>query len=291
MIVAMLALIPFELTLMNLDSPHKDPHRAITIAGCFAFGICFALAAVFAAVRFFKRLGPTVSLGEKTLAFTAKKSGLASLFSGHFEFAGEKIRFARGPFALFAYILLALIIPCSLWVAAFFSLGAKIDSLENASKPNPAMLASFSALRVAAFFLLFFIAIPFFCFVFRWIVEIRTKDAQTRFEGKLAAASGWIALHTLLSIVTFGIYWPVQVILTWKYFFDRVSLKTIVPNVIDADANGPLGRVGFDGSIKKGFALLWIQTLLCAITLGLYFPWAFARTAEYFIGHTFVEMK
>jgi uncharacterized membrane protein YjgN (DUF898 family) len=291
MIVLLLALIPFELALMNLDSPHKDPHRALTVAGCFVFGACFALAFVFVAVKSLRRLSPTVSLGEKALAFTSKKSGLSSLFSGHFEFDGDRIRFSRGGLALFKSTLLGLIVPLSLWAAAFFSLVSKIDSLIKAAKPNPAMIGSLSSLKIAVFILLFFIAIPFGCLLFRWIIEIKTGAVQVRFEGNIAKTFGWIALQTILSIVTMGIYWPAQAIRTWKYFAARVSWKKIVPKGTAIDVNEPVGYAGFDGSMKKGFVLLWTQALLCAITLGLYFPWAFARSAEYFMGHTFVETK
>ena len=291
MIALLLALIPFELALMNLDSPHKDPHRALTVAGCFVFGVCFALAFAFVAVKILRRLSPFVSLGGKTLAFTSKKSGLSPLFSGHFEFDGDRIRFSRGVLALFKYILLGLIVPLTLWAAAFFSLVAKIDSVGKASKPNAAMLGSLSALQIAVFILLFFIAIPFGCLLLRWIIEIKIGDVKVRFEENIAKTFGWIAFQTLLSIVTMGIYWPAQAIRTWKYFAARVSWKRIVPKGAAIDANGTVGRAGFDGSMKKGFVLLWTQALLCAITLGLYFPWAFSRIAEYFIVHTFVETK
>ena len=288
MIAALFALIPLELALMNLDSPHKNPLRALTITGCIVFGICFALAVLFGAVRFFRRLASTISLGEKKLAFTSGKAGIAAGFSGHFEFAGERIRFARGGAVLFGYIMLGLIIPQTLTAAVFFILGSKIESLENGAKPNPAMLTSLTALHAAVFVLFFFAAIPFICLVFRWIIEIKTKDGQARFEGSIASACGWVALQTILSILTIGIYWPLQVIRTWKYFLDRTTWKSIA---LKGTEPVPLARAGFDGSIKKGFALLWTQSLLCAITLGLYFPWAFARIADYLFGHTFVETK
>jgi uncharacterized membrane protein YjgN (DUF898 family) len=291
MIVVLFALIPFELALMNLDSPHKNPLLTLTIAGCIVFGICFALAFVFAAVKLFKSLSPSVSLGEKNLSFISTKSGLASVFSGHFEFSGERIRFSRGAFALFSYILFALIIPLALWFVAFLSLGAKIDSLEKAPKPDPANIGAFSSIQIAVFILLFFVAIPFCCLLLRWIIEFKTGVVRVRFEGKIANACGFLALQTFLSIITLGLYWPAQAIRTWNYFANRISWKRCIPQGTEVDATDLIGRAGFDGSIKKGFFLLWTQALLCVITLGLYFPWAFARSAEYFIGDTFVETK
>ena len=285
MIAILFALIPFELALMNLDSPHKDPHRTLTVACSFAFGCCFMLVVILAAVRLFRLLAPTVSLEDKKLSFASKSRGLASCISGHFEFAGERIRFTRGGPALFKYAVFGLIVPFVLWAFAFFSLGPKIDVLKNVPKPDARLITSLTILDIAVFFLLFFVAIPFESLIIRWAIEVKTRETQVRFEGAISRACAFVALQTLLSIVTIGIYWPIQAIKTWMYFAARVAWKK------QTQTGEERGIAGFDGSIKKGFALLWTQAILCAITLGLYFPWAFARCADYFIGHTFVETK
>lgn len=285
MIAILFALIPFELVLMNLDSPHKNPLRSLTVAGCFAFGLCLALVVIFVAVRLFKILAPTVSLEDKKLSFVSKSRGLASFFSGHFEFAGDRIRFTRGGLALFKYFVFGLAVPFALWCFAFFSLGPKIDALKNTPKPDARLIASLSVLDAVVFFLLFFVAIPFGCLMIRWAIEVKTRETQVRFEGAISRAGVFVAIQTLLSIVTLGIYWPVQAIKTWKYFASHAAWKK------QAQTGEEKGSAGFDGSMKKGFALLWAQAILCALTLGLYFPWAFARCADYFLGHTFVETK
>jgi uncharacterized membrane protein YjgN (DUF898 family) len=80
--------------------------------------------------------------------------------------------------------------------------------------------------------------------------------------------------------VTLGIYWPVLTIKTWSYF----AGKTVV-----IQNNEQTGNFGFEGKTGEGFCLLWGQTLLCMITIGLYIPWAYAKCTNYFINNTFFE--
>jgi uncharacterized membrane protein YjgN (DUF898 family) len=46
---------------------------------------------------------------------------------------------------------------------------------------------------------------------------------------------------------------------------------------------------GFDGPVGRGFLLLWGQTLLVLITLGIYSPWAMARVGRWFAEHTSLD--
>jgi uncharacterized membrane protein YjgN (DUF898 family) len=70
------------------------------------------------------------------------------------------------------------------------------------------------------------------------------------------------------------------IITTWRYF---ASKTVLIQN------NEKTAHFGFEGKTRKGFCLLWGQTLLCIITLGLYLPWAYAKCMNYFINNTYFE--
>ena len=50
-----------------------------------------------------------------------------------------------------------------------------------------------------------------------------------------------------------------------------------------------IGRMGFEGSIKKGFGLLWGQALLSIITIGFYLPWAYPKVARWILESTYYD--
>ena len=47
-----------------------------------------------------------------------------------------------------------------------------------------------------------------------------------------------------------------------------------------------LGRLYFEGKLGEGFLLLWGQCLLSIVTLGIYLPWAIAKTNVWLIGQS-----
>jgi len=65
----------------------------------------------------------------------------------------------------------------------------------------------------------------------------------------------------------------------YKYFAERTEANSAVANK----------KFGYDLESGKDFLFLWGQLLLTAITLGIWFPWAYSRINERVIGKTFVE--
>jgi hypothetical protein len=46
---------------------------------------------------------------------------------------------------------------------------------------------------------------------------------------------------------------------------------------------------GYDLEPKRDFLFIWKQTLLIALTLGVYFPWAVSNISVHIIGKTYIE--
>jgi len=126
--------------------------------------------------------------------------------------------------------------------------------------------------------LLFFLLIPFMYIMYRWYINFSWKDFNIKWETKFWPSVGYILGQCALTAVTAGIYWPAAMLKLYRYF----SNKTVV---VQGDVI--VGHLGFDGSIKKGFGLLWGQALLSIITIGFYLPWAYPKVGRWIAGSTY----
>ena len=75
---------------------------------------------------------------------------------------------------------------------------------------------------------------------------------------------------------------PGYLLRLYRYFVGKTALER---------EGKEIGRLGFEGSIAKGFGLLWGQGLLTLITAGIYMPWAYARVGRWLLGATFHESR
>jgi uncharacterized membrane protein YjgN (DUF898 family) len=87
-------------------------------------------------------------------------------------------------------------------------------------------------------------------------------------------------MQVFLTIITIGIYWPAMYINLYRYFAGKTILEV---------AEKEQARLGFDGKTSSGFALLWGQTLLSILTLGIYLPWAIANCIRFFVNNSWLE--
>jgi uncharacterized membrane protein YjgN (DUF898 family) len=62
------------------------------------------------------------------------------------------------------------------------------------------------------------------------------------------------------------------------------TAKTVLSN-----PGSQIGSLGFDGSIGKGFGLIWGQSLLSLITLGVYIPWGSAKIGRWLLGSSYYQ--
>lgn len=92
--------------------------------------------------------------------------------------------------------------------------------------------------------------------------------------------AGWFIFgQVLLSGITLCLYLPMATIRIWRYYATRT--------VIGEDNIEKI--LGFSMTPKRDYFFILGQMLLTAITLGIYFPWGYARTMSRLIRQTYVE--
>lgn len=98
-------------------------------------------------------------------------------------------------------------------------------------------------------------------------------EQQSYFDGKLAQYVGYRILGFLVTVLTFGIFYPWAFCMTYRW----ETKHTVI--------NGR--RLYFDGSAVQLFGL-WIKWfLLCIITLGIYSFWVFISFKKWKCKHTY----
>lgn len=123
------------------------------------------------------------------------------------------------------------------------------------------------------------IMIPYMYLVYDWMVNIKFKNYQIKWQTKFGASCIKILFEILLVIVTFGIYMPLGYLKLYKYFMD----KTV--------AEGPdkALRFGYDIDMKGDFLFIWGQMLLTITTAGIYYPWAYSKVGKRILKKTYTE--
>jgi hypothetical protein len=101
-----------------------------------------------------------------------------------------------------------------------------------------------------------------------------------RWDTRFWPAVGFIFLQLILTLLSALVYWPGAYIRLYAYFARRTVL---------VEGGSVRQAVGFDGPVGAGFLLLWGQTLLTLVTLGIYTPWAMARIGRWFAEHTTLQ--
>jgi len=195
----------------------------------------------------------------------------------HSSYDGEKARFLSRTGKLYKYYVLALLLPV-IAIIVVFALILVSTSLTTSSS----VADSAGGIVLALYLVLFIALIPFIYLAYKWMVNIGWKSFTITWDTQFWASCAFLLGQLLLSVVTFGIYWPAAVISVYRYFAE----KTII-----SENGAEKSRLGFEGKTGKGFALLWGQTLLTVITCGIYLPWAYANCLRYFVNATVVREK
>lgn len=189
-------------------------------------------------------------------------------------FDGDAPEFLGKGGKLFVYLLLGLWVPV-LVVAAVAGLLYGFTPRERfgTSETMPGVTAVVTGI-------MFIIFIPFMYLAYRWYINYRYREFVVRWRTRFWPSVGFMLGQIALTAVTAGIYWPAAMLRLYRYFLG----KTVV-----SVGEEEIGRLGFDGSIGKGFGLIWGQTLLSAITLGIYIPWAFSKVGRWVLGASWYE--
>jgi len=222
-------------------------------------------------------IGGLLSIVSLGFYFPWFSRNIAAFIASSTEFNGEKAAFLGKPGKLLKYYLLALWVPIIVWAVLF---GLMIAGMTVSMVNSSGAATVFGILAAIVYLAIFFVIIPFIYLSYKWYFDIQWKDTHIAWKTEFWPSCLMILGQILLTIITVGIYWPMFYIKCYRYFAERTVLET---------EGKEKARLGFDG--KKGFGLLWGQTLLSIITLGIYLPWAYANCMRYFINGTFIEEK
>lgn len=115
-------------------------------------------------------------------------------------------------------------------------------------------------------------------FIFSWLTSVSTVFWL---DADFFPATGKVVIELILGVFTLGFYFPMAFIRLYRYFTEHTQ-----SNIIE----GKQITMGYDGDQVSDFLFMWRQILLTMITFGIYFPWAFSRTAQRLLTQTFVSV-
>jgi hypothetical protein len=177
---------------------------------------------------------------------------------------------------LFKYYLLGVLIP----IVAVVVVSGVVMGLTAAAGNADAVRAEAAGMSLIIGVVALLIPVPFFYLLYKWYANIKWNDVTIIWETSFWPSCGVLLGQILLSVIAVSVYWPAGFLRIYRYFAGRTAFSR---------GGTAAGRLGFDGSIGKGFGLLWGQSLLCIVTLGIYIPWAYAKIGRWLLGATYYE--
>jgi uncharacterized membrane protein YjgN (DUF898 family) len=188
---------------------------------------------------------------------------------------GTELKFLGRGGRLFLYMLVGLWAPLIVFIvviALLVGLNAPLTTREGGV--GSAQLVT----MLATFFFVLYIFLVFVYLVYKWYVDFSWKDIRVSWKTKFWPSFGLVLGQTALSVITLSVYSPAAFLKLYRYFTERTVLTR---------GEAEMGHLGFEG--RKGFGLIWGQTLLSIVTLGFYLPWAYANIGRWLVGDTVVE--
>jgi len=207
-------------------------------------------------------------------------SNMYKFFAGNATYNEHPFEFKGKGSDLFVIFLVALIIPM-LFVWSIVMIGAFTGGFTKVLMHYE--MPEFSGLVIGLiFFAVVSVIVILICFMYyyyKWLVNLSHKGYNIKWETEFWPSAQQIFIQTLLSVITLGIYSPVGSLRLYKYFLE----KTVARNETSVK------RFGYDLTAGDDFLFIWGQILLCIITLGIYFPWAYCKISNYVFCKTYVE--
>jgi uncharacterized membrane protein YjgN (DUF898 family) len=128
--------------------------------------------------------------------------------------------------------------------------------------------------------IVFIIFVPLFYLMMKWYLNVAFRDLKVGWKARFWPSCGFILGQLLLTVITLGIYGPAAILRCYAYF---------APDVVLFRGDLEVGWFSFEGPLGRGFGLIWGQSLLCLITLGVYIPWAYSRIGSWIAASTYLE--
>ncbi len=204
---------------------------------------------------------------------------------------GQPFKFKGTVGKLWKYCFFALILPC---IAVSCIVSFFVSSFYLSILYQSEMIGLYTGTDIQFIIdLCFFILcdlfwVPFSCLLLKWKLSLAWQkenggaEFNSVFEFSLGKMSFYIIGQILMTIFTLGILGPMAGLNIYRYVVSRIVLYRNNSGI-------PAGRFGTDLTLGEGFGFLWLQYLLCIVTLGLYFPWAYAAIVNFLVERTWLD--
>jgi len=131
-------------------------------------------------------------------------------------------------------------------------------------------------LMILAFVSVILITIFFMYYCYKWCVNLSDKGYEIKWETEFWPSVQQILIQTGMSVITLGIYSPVASLRLFQYFAERTIARKEIS----------MKKFGYDLAAGDDFQFIWGQILLCIITFGIYFTWAYCKINNYILCKT-----
>jgi uncharacterized membrane protein YjgN (DUF898 family) len=106
-----------------------------------------------------------------------------------------------------------------------------------------------------------------------WVIDLEYDGKRISYRGGIGRLVGKMMVELLLSFITLGIYTPVAMYGVARYAINKIGY-------------GENGQLVQSGKKLSFFGWAWLQMVLCAVTLGIYTPWAYAKLLNLIVDET-----
>jgi uncharacterized membrane protein YjgN (DUF898 family) len=282
-----LVLIPYGWYMYRASSGTIDMDHAGRILLLMLLVMLFALGIYFYIVTIFIE---HIRLGEKKVEFTSAFSSylniaipgfllsfvslgiymawfvkdIVNFFTRSSQLDGEPFQFHGEARRLFVILLASLFLPVLVMAMITIQLSPEVVESTWFKFVNQALSM--------------IVLVPYMYLVWVWIMNFQHKD-QYIYLNTSFSESGLVILKELgLTIITLGIYFPMMYLRLYTHFAER----TIVAK------EGSYRTFGYDLEAGDDFVFIWMQTLMCIGTLGIYVPWAFCKIGKRVLSKTYL---
>jgi len=197
----------------------------------------------------------------------------------------QRVEFKGKGSDLMVVYLSTLVIPLII-VLSTLIISALISGLMEyfVDKQMPELSAFLVGMVIFVIIAFFLMIVSYTYYLYKWLINFSYKGYSISFNASFWSAAPLFLTQLVLTFVTLGIYFPMAFLRIYKYMLENVGATK------ENDAKEiAVKKIGFELDAKSDFLFLTGQALLCIITLGIYFPWAYCKSGSYILSKTYVE--
>jgi uncharacterized membrane protein YjgN (DUF898 family) len=193
-------------------------------------------------------------------------------FAENTSFRFNTFNFRGKGMALFGIIVLAMVLPVFLAALGVAALGVSASAFGR--QPSREVLWGFLIM-----FAMLFMAALYIALTIRWVFKFSYGSKRVTTDMKLIPAAFYIMGQSFLVMITMGLYGPMCMLRMYGYVVGHMVLGDEIVE----------DRFGFTLDVWKDYFFVLGQGLLTIITVGIYWPWAYARISTRLFTHSYVE--